>query len=258
MSLLNAELPEQDSTVNTPDVNTNVEASESTPAESSTPSHTFHWDDGVGATGDVPEWFKYDKYKSVAEQAKAYAELESKIGGFTGAPEKYEMSLDKDAAEKVAALGFNLLDENDPFFSNMVNTAKELNMSQEGFNKLASKFVEAQIAQEDNRVKGELAALGADANRIVTKINTWAKDNLSEDECKYLEGACTTANGVRFAEMMLNKLQGEPNISHKEVSVALSKAEIQAMQAKPEYKTDSSFRAKVSEEWERYFKANPQ
>ena len=34
----------------------------------------------------MPEWYKADKYKSVAEQAKAYTELEKKFGGFTGAP----------------------------------------------------------------------------------------------------------------------------------------------------------------------------
>jgi hypothetical protein len=42
--------------------------------------------DGIKGTGDTPEWYKGDKYKSVAEQAKAYTELEKKFGGFTGAP----------------------------------------------------------------------------------------------------------------------------------------------------------------------------
>ena len=42
--------------------------------------------DGIKGTGDMPEWYKGDKYKSVAEQAKAYTELEKKFGGFTGSP----------------------------------------------------------------------------------------------------------------------------------------------------------------------------
>ena len=42
--------------------------------------------DGIKGTGETPEWYKGDKYKSVAEQAKAYTELEKKFGGFTGAP----------------------------------------------------------------------------------------------------------------------------------------------------------------------------
>ena len=45
----------------------------------------YYLADGVKGTGDIPEWYKADKYKSVAEQAKAYPELLSKFGGFTGA-----------------------------------------------------------------------------------------------------------------------------------------------------------------------------
>ncbi len=42
--------------------------------------------DGIKGTGEAPEWYKSDKYSSVAEQARAYTELEKKFGGFTGAP----------------------------------------------------------------------------------------------------------------------------------------------------------------------------
>ena len=42
--------------------------------------------EGIKGTGDTPEWFKADKYKSIADQAKAYTELEKRFGGFKGAP----------------------------------------------------------------------------------------------------------------------------------------------------------------------------
>jgi len=32
--------------------------------------------EGIKGTGDTPEWYKAEKYKSVADQAKAYTELE--------------------------------------------------------------------------------------------------------------------------------------------------------------------------------------
>ena len=44
----------------------------------------FFLSEGIKGVGDLPEWYKADKYKSVAEQAKAYTELEKKFGGFTG------------------------------------------------------------------------------------------------------------------------------------------------------------------------------
>tara|TARA_R110002096_G_scaffold187462_1_gene366846 strand:+ start:4345 stop:4605 length:261 start_codon:yes stop_codon:yes gene_type:complete len=42
--------------------------------------------DGIKGSGETPDWYKADRYASVAEQAKAYTELEKKFGGFKGAP----------------------------------------------------------------------------------------------------------------------------------------------------------------------------
>jgi hypothetical protein len=42
--------------------------------------------DGIKGTGETPEWLNTEKYKSVAEQAKGYAELSKRFGGFKGAP----------------------------------------------------------------------------------------------------------------------------------------------------------------------------
>jgi len=62
---------------------------ESTATESTEVQSTFSWSEGVNGEGEAPEYFKADKYKSVADQAKAYTELEKRFGGFTGAPEAY-------------------------------------------------------------------------------------------------------------------------------------------------------------------------
>ena len=35
--------------------------------------------EGIKGTGDTPEWYKSEKYKSVADQAKAYTELEKSL-----------------------------------------------------------------------------------------------------------------------------------------------------------------------------------
>ena len=51
----------------------------------------WNWHDDLPGTGDRPEWFRGDKYANVAEQAKAYTELEGKFGSFTGSPEEYEI-----------------------------------------------------------------------------------------------------------------------------------------------------------------------
>ena len=68
-----------------------TEGAETTVIEENKPGYLFA--DGVVGEGDAPEWFKADKYKTVSDQAKAYVELESKFGGFKGAPKegKYEV-----------------------------------------------------------------------------------------------------------------------------------------------------------------------
>ena len=77
--------------------------------------------EGIKVVGDLPEWYKADKYKSIAEQAKAYTELEKKIGGFTGAPkEGYSI------AEGVEA--------EDALWQELVQFGERTNMSQAALN----------------------------------------------------------------------------------------------------------------------------
>ena len=58
-----------------------VDAAEPTLAEGE-----YFLTEGIKGTGDAPEWYMSEKYKSVADQAKAYTELSKKFGGFTGSP----------------------------------------------------------------------------------------------------------------------------------------------------------------------------
>ena len=44
------------------------------------PESSWLWGENVPGTGDAPEWFNSAKYKSIADQAKAYPELEKKFG----------------------------------------------------------------------------------------------------------------------------------------------------------------------------------
>ena len=75
--------------------------------------------------GEVPEWFKKDKYANVSEQAKAYTELE-KTKPLENAPEKYELGgLANDTA----------LDVNSSFFHDWMEMEKTSKTSQEQFNK---------------------------------------------------------------------------------------------------------------------------
>ena len=78
--------------------------------------------EGIKGTGDTPEWFKADKYKSIADQAKAYTELEKRFGGFKGAP--------KDGYQAPEGI-----EADDALFAELKTFAEETNMSQDAFDR---------------------------------------------------------------------------------------------------------------------------
>jgi hypothetical protein len=59
-----------------------TEASRDTLLDQANPSleaGEYFLSDGIKGTGETPEWLNTEKYKSVAEQAKGYAELSKKV-----------------------------------------------------------------------------------------------------------------------------------------------------------------------------------
>ena len=78
--------------------------------------------EGIKGAGETPEWYKSDKYQSVAEQAKAYTELEKKFGGFKGAP--------KDGYTAPEGI-----ESDDALLTELTEFAKDTNMSDEAFSR---------------------------------------------------------------------------------------------------------------------------
>ena len=87
------------------------------------PPAGWNYAEGVAGDGDRPDWFK-DKYTSVEAQAKAYGDLESRFGGFTGSPD--EFATPDGFGEGEAAIMAKTIQE----------IAKDSNMNQETFNKI--------------------------------------------------------------------------------------------------------------------------
>lgn len=149
--------------------------------------------EGIAGTGDTPEWFLGEKYKSVAEQAKAYTELNKKFGSFTGAP--------KD--------GYTLpdgFDKDDALAQEVIKFGQESNLNQEGFDKLIGlAAAQAGVTQEVNREQ-ELKKLGDNAGQRIKQLEVFLHDKMGDqyDEVKNL---ITDANGVLLAESIMKAMQ---------------------------------------------------
>jgi hypothetical protein len=146
--------------------------------------------DNVKGVGEMPEWYKADKYKSVAEQAKAYTELEKKFGGFTGAP--------KD--------GYALYDgveSDDALWGELVEFGNSTNMSQSALNQAWELLTAQEQAIEEVSVETEMAKLGDNAVERIKVVEQYMKNNLDSNTYEELRYAVNSAESVQLIEALI-------------------------------------------------------
>ena len=207
---------------------------EKDPATKPAEGEWFHAD-GVKGEGDKPDWLA-DKYKSVAEQAKAYVGLNKKIGDFQGAPEKYEIPEIENAK----------FDAEDPVLNEFMDFAKEKNMSQELFNDLMGKYVGViKGAQPD--AEAEMKKLGVNAKQDLQILSQWASNNLDQNEYNLFKSMMKTADVVQLFDKIRVKATN-PDISlTKSAAPGESEASIRQMIHDPRYEKEPAFRELVRE-----------
>lgn len=153
--------------------------------------------EGLKGDGDPPEWFNAGKYKTVADQAKAQRELEKKLGGFTGAPENYELSLPE---------GFEgNFDMEHPILQDFIVTAKESNMSQETFNKLLHRFVEYEATSTQTDMAREREALGPKAGARIAAVRDYLKANLDDRLFQEARAGLQSAAMIEILEAVISR-----------------------------------------------------
>jgi len=179
---------------------------------------------------------------------KSYTELHSKFGAFTGAPEEYTAELTEELKEQ----GVELIDD-DPVLGKAKEFAKEMNMNQDGFNKMIQMYAMSQLAEskagEDHRAE-QFAALGDNADRRVENVNQWAARNLDPEMVAGLEEATQSAAAFAAIETIIARGQSAPAAaSDANPAPSVTEDEVKTMQfAKDEngnrkLQTDPAFKA---------------
>ena len=143
--------------------------------------------DNIKGVGDTPEWYKADKYKSVAEQARAYTELEKKFGGFTGAP--------KD--------GYQLYDgveSDDALWSELVEFGTANNMNQGALHQAWELLTAQEEAIEQVSVEEEIGKLGPNAAERITTVEQIMRNNLEPELYEKYRDVVTSATMIEFIE----------------------------------------------------------
>lgn len=146
--------------------------------------------EGIKGTGETPEWYKADKYQSVAEQAKAYTELEKKFGGFKGAP--------KDGYSAPEGV-----EKDDALLAELTEFAKDTNMSQEAYGRAWELLTAQEQAVEEVTAEQEMAKLGDNATQRLKNVEGFLKNNLDADTYTQVQDLVTTAESVQLVEAIV-------------------------------------------------------
>lgn len=202
--------------------------------------------EGVQGAGEKPDYF-LEKYSSLAEQAKAYPELQQKFGAFTGSPDEYSI---KEGTE---------YNSEHPILAEIQTFGKENNLSNEGYNALVNVLLNNERA--NNEAAEEQATLvkkdlGANANERLQNIDDFLGANMevSDTMKDLISQAKDQPGGVELIEAFIGMTK-KTSPASEQVAAPLktyNKEELHKMQfAMDEYgnrkMNDLSYRKNVEE-----------
>lgn len=215
---------------------------DSTPENSgeAPPSTNWFWDENTPGQGDRPQ-FLPEKYKSVADVAKAYKELESRLGT---APKEYDFSK-----------GQGWIEPDYEPFQEMAEFARSKHVPQEVMDKFLDS-VGLYLDEFRTDMGEEKAKLGEKATERLQILNNWAKSNLSEKSFAALTAGMRTADQIEALEEIRNKMLnnstmvpgGNTSVTGGGPTLEEYRSELNANFAK--YKTDPAYRKEMERKLE--------
>lgn len=210
------------------------------------PPNTADWffAEGIPGQGARPD-FLDTKYKSMAEQAKAYKSLEKTLGATGGAPDQYDFGEYGD-----------ILDTSNPNIQEFMAYAKDNRITQDAFSKTLNTFVKYSQSQQPDMSK-EIEKLGPDANKRIETVRRWAENNLSESAIDTIGRIAKGADVIELLDELrqfqYHEAQQPPGTTSQAGDfVKLTVAEIEAeMQSnRHQYMNDPRYRAEIQKKFE--------
>ena len=166
-----------------------------------------------------PEWLP-EKFKTPEDMVKSFTQLEGKLrekGKL--APESYAMP--EDMLETV--------DTEAEDYAAFTEVAKEIGLTNDGFNKLVSFAVDAGLILPKNAFEKEMEALGAEGEAMVSTVTNFMNQNLSKEEQQVFKTMAYTADQLRVLHKVL-RMSGAKAIPGKQSSQ--SDESVENLQAK--------------------------
>ncbi len=191
-------------------------------------------DEGRPGEGERPSWLN-EKFKSAADLAKSYSELEKKVGT---APDEYDLS------------GSRFLDQDYQPIQDLLTLAKEKRVPKDVIDKMVDS-IDKYMDQFSVDYEEEAKKLGDNASERLTVLDNWAKANLSEGSYEALTSNLKSADAIKALEelrgrMMSNNTMvpnGNESAATNVATLDEIRAELSANLAK--YKSDPKYQKDI-------------
>jgi len=202
-----------------------------------------------------PEWLA-EKFKTPEELAKAYGELEKKIGTSDSVPDDYQIQLPEGVDENY------VLD--DPLVTWFKGMAKEAHMDQATFDTFLHGWITHEIDGMKANKAEEYKALGANAQNRLKDLGDWGKANLSAHEWELFRSAASNAQGIELLEALVGKTREAPLAKGPEtVRPSVTADDLRELKfAKDEHghlraSVDPDYRQRVDKAYEEFYGNEP-
>jgi hypothetical protein len=149
----------------------------------------YYLTEGIKGHGEKPEWLDV-KYKTVADQAKGYAELSKKFGGFKGSP--------KDGYTTPEGI-----ESDNELYKELEAFATKNNMNADAFGEAWELLSTQNEVQEEYNQQQEINKLGTNAESRIKNVEGFMKNNLSEEKYAEAQQYVTTAESIALVEMLV-------------------------------------------------------
>lgn len=194
-------------------------------------------DEGVPGVGERPDWLS-DKFKTAAEMAKSYSELEKK---FSTPPDDYDFTKSK------------FIDPDYEPFQELAKYAKDKRVPADVIDKMLETY-DKYFDEFSTDYTEEAKKLGENAKERLTVLDNWAKANLSESSYNALTSNLRSADSIKALEELRGKMMSENtmvpngNDDGKNTQASLDdlKMELQDPSNLKKYKEDAKYRKDYS------------
>ena len=174
----------------------------------------WHIDENYVVKGKRPDWLP-EKFKTVKQLTESYNNIESefsKVQGLVGAPEKYEAKEVKLATDVEQML---------------TDVAKNCNLSNDLFNKLAKSYADNETKMLENYKKQLDDSKSSIGNTRITRINNVLQSlKLDESKDKALRQSINTLEAFEAFEAVIDKIDVIKAASQPAVDVSAQKINI--------------------------------